>query len=68
MNGATHPFESVLIANRGEIACRIIKSCKEVGLTTSVVFASNDKNSLFVSMADKAVELSGNTIAETYLT
>ena len=67
MNGATHPFKSVLIANRGEIACRIIKSCKEVGLTTSVVFASNDKNSLFVSMADKAVELSGNTIAETYL-
>ena len=67
MSNAPNPFNSVLIANRGEIACRIIKSCKEVGITTIAIYAPNDKNSLFVSMADKSVELQGDTIAETYL-
>ena len=67
IKNAPHPFSTLLIANRGEIACRIIKSCKELGITTVAIFAPNDKDSLFVSMADKSIGLSGNSITETYL-
>lgn len=67
MKGATQPFEKVLIANRGEIACRIIRACRELGLGSVAVFASNDANSLFVEMADESVHLPGEDIASTYL-
>lgn len=57
----------VLVANRGEIACRILRACNEAGLATVAVFAENDATSLFVELADEAVMLSGETITETYL-
>lgn len=57
----------VLVANRGEIACRILRACTEAGYPTVAVFAANDASSLFVEMADEAVQLVGESIAETYL-
>ncbi|MCP2505326.1 MAG: ATP-grasp domain-containing protein, partial [Candidatus Poseidoniaceae archaeon] len=57
----------VLVANRGEIACRILRACKEAGLTSVAIYAANDAKSLFVELADHAVLLEGDTIAETYL-
>ncbi|UPK92709.1 hypothetical protein LCI18_003644 [Fusarium solani-melongenae] len=47
-------ISSVLIANRGEIACRVITTCKKLGVTTFVVFTDADKNAPFVKLADKA--------------
>ncbi|MDP7000447.1 MAG: biotin carboxylase N-terminal domain-containing protein, partial [Candidatus Poseidoniaceae archaeon] len=65
--GSARAFGKVLIANRGEIACRIIRACKEMELETVAIFANNDSNSLFVEMADLAVELPGEGLGETYL-
>ncbi len=62
-----NPFTSVLIANRGEIACRIIRACRELGLSSVAVYAENDATSLFVEMADSAILLPGEQLAETYL-
>ena len=59
-------FDSVLIANRGEIACRIIRACREMNLATFAIYASNDANSLFVEMADTAIHLPGEGLAQTY--
>ena len=55
------------MANRGEIACRILRACKEAGHPTVAVCAPNDAGSLFTEMADTVVMLEGETIAETYL-
>ena len=55
------------MANRGEIACRILRACKEAGHPTVAVCAPNDAGSLFTEMADQVVMLEGETIAETYL-
>jgi len=60
-------LNKVLIANRGEIACRIIRACIEAGIETVTIYAKNDANSLFVELADQAVLLEGESIAETYL-
>ena len=57
----------VLVANRGEIACRILRACKEAGHPTVAVCAANDQGSLFTEMADEAVLLNGESIGETYL-
>ena len=57
----------VLVANRGEIACRILRACNEAGLASVAIYAENDSSSMFVELADEAVLLSGETIAETYL-
>jgi len=67
MKGAERPFDRVLIANRGEIACRIIRACKELGLNSVAVYAVDDKDSLFVEMADEAILLDGEGLAQTYL-
>ena len=55
------------MANRGEIACRILRACKEAGHPTVAICAPNDAGSLFTEMADQVVMLKGETIAETYL-
>ena len=47
-------IKSILIANRGEIACRIIKTSKKLGIKSSVIYSSEDENSLAVQMADYA--------------
>ena len=60
-------FTSILIANRGEIAVRIIQAAQKNGIRSVAVYAADDAGSLHVSMADEKVLLSGETLAETYL-
>ncbi len=60
-------FEKILIANRGEIAVRIIRAAQKSGIRSVAVYATDDADSLHVSLADEAVLLSGKTLAETYL-
>ena len=58
---------TVLVANRGEIACRILRACSEAGLKSIAIYANNDRESMFVELATMSVELVGETIGETYL-
>jgi acetyl-CoA carboxylase biotin carboxylase subunit len=57
----------VLIANRGEIAVRIIRACHELGLETVAVYAKSDKDAMHVKMANQAICIGGNTSTESYL-
>src|SRR5215217_1012734 len=60
-------IRSVLIANRGEIACRIARTCHDLGIRAVAVFSDADDGALHVRSCDAAVRLPGNTPAETYL-
>lgn len=61
------PIKRLLIANRGEIALRIIRTAKELGIETVAVYADSDAQSQHRFQADYAIRLAGNTSAETYL-
>jgi 3-methylcrotonyl-CoA carboxylase alpha subunit len=56
-----------LIANRGEIACRVIKTARKMGVRTVAVYSDADKDSMHVSMADEAVHIGGSPSRESYL-
>ena len=60
-------FNKILIANRGEIACRIIKTAKKMGVLTVAVYSDADKESLHVHMADEAIYLGPSPSRESYL-
>ena len=60
-------FKRVLIANRGEIAVRVIRTLKEMGIESIAVYSNQDKHSMHCSLANFAYPLSGHTPAETYL-
>ena len=60
-------MKRVLIANRGEIAVRVIRACKDHGLESVAVYSDEDRNSLHASMADASYSLKGITAAQTYL-
>jgi propionyl-CoA carboxylase alpha chain len=60
-------FKKILISNRGEIACRVIKTCKKMGIATVAVYSDADRNALHVEMADEAVHIGESPTAKSYL-
>ncbi len=60
-------FKKILIANRGEIACRVMKTAKKMGLSTVAVYSDADKRALHVKMADEAVYIGAAAASESYL-
>ncbi len=60
-------FEKILIANRGEIACRVMKTATKMGIKTVAVYSDADKDAMHVQMADEAVHIGASPSAESYL-
>ncbi|OWU83769.1 3-methylcrotonyl-CoA carboxylase [Oceanicola sp. 22II-s10i] len=60
-------FDKILIANRGEIACRVIRTAREMGIATVAVYSDADAGAMHVAMADEAVHIGGSAPSESYL-
>ena len=66
-DGSNHVLKSLLIANRGEIACRIIRTARRLGIRTAAVYSDADAKALHVRMADEAVHVGPSPARESYL-
>ena len=66
-SAVTKMFTKILVANRGEFACRVIKTAQNMGIKTVAVYSDADKNALHVKMADEAVHIGPSASAQSYL-
>jgi acetyl-CoA/propionyl-CoA carboxylase biotin carboxyl carrier protein len=66
-DGMAHTVKKLLVANRGEIALRVVRTAREMGIATVAVYAEQDRDGRYVDMADEAYLLSGDTYKDTYL-
>ena len=60
-------IKKLLVANRGEIACKIIKSAKKLNIPTLAIYSDEDINSIHVSLADEAINIPGSNVSDTYM-